>query len=606
MKRKALVLSSIMALMVLLLAVLLLVDRDRSTDILSIAAIQAESVDSIEVVIGGRSANLVRERDSGLWVFDGPERTLADSVVVKSILALFETPIVSDVVAESRKGATTGFETGPVTLKILSGERALAELDIGEAQTFEGRRADTFVRRVGQEKTFRVTGRNIRQPFERGLNGLRSGRLFSFAPSSVLGLDYSNPSASDARDRAVRLSTRAGSGVVMGNREDWLSRNWSVIEPEGVKAGRIGVLVGQVAGVMVDEWLDELPEGISEDPDDPSLTVLLAGGSVQTVRVVGQDEGFVWLSSPAGLARVTASDGAVLIRTAADVRDTSLFSIAREDVISVTIKGLKYSYSVVRQGGNFVVAGRPDMELDRPTVEDWLMNVSRMSAERATRRPSAAGFEGCRSWFELSVASTGGEPAAASFCRPDSVGEVLASVAGEEDVFIFKADAVAAVDPGLDGLRRRSLLKAGVESVTSIVVSTRDGGQISLSPPEAPGSQWAITSADGVATDSQEVTAVAASILSMSVTSFLDRRPASVRPDAGRIKVKGRGFELVVGVSSEVVGNGRVCVVTGDRYLSGQALVIPESIIGPVLALADRPVLASAVDPGTRGRFLSI
>lgn len=606
MKRKALVFSSIMALMALLLAVLLLVDSGRSGDILSIAAIQAESVDTIVVVIGGRSASLVRDRDSGLWTFDGPERILADSAVVKSILALFETPIVSDIVVESRKGAATGFETGPVTLKILSGGQALAELDIGEAQTFEDRRADTFVRRAGQEKTFRVTGRNIRQPFERGLNGLRSGRLFSFVPSSVLGLDYSNPSASDPRDRAVRLRTRQGSGVVIGNREDWLSRDWSVVEPEGVKAGRIGVLLGQVAGVMVDEWLDELPEGVAEDPGDPSLTVHLAGDSVQTVRVAGQDEDFVWLSSSAGLARVRASDGAVLVRTAADVRDTSLFSFAREDVVSVTIKGLEYSYSIVKQGSNFVVAGRPGIELDRPTVEDWLMGVARMSAQRAMRRPSVAGFEGCRFWFELSVTSKGGDPAVASFCRPDAAGEVLASVGGEDDIFIFKAASVASVDPGLDGLRRRNLLKAGVESVTSIVVSTRDGGQISLSPPAAPGSQWAMTSVDGVATDSSEVTAVAASILSMSVTSFLDRRPASVRPDAGRIKVKGRGFELVIGVSSEVVGDGRVCVVTGDRYLSGQALLISESIIGPVMALADRLVLASAVDPGIRGRFRSI
>ncbi|HPB50359.1 MAG TPA: DUF4340 domain-containing protein [Myxococcota bacterium] len=606
MKRRALVFLSIMALMALLLAILLLVDRGRSGDVLSIPAIQAESVDSIVVVTGGRSASLVRDRDSGLWSFDGPERILADSAVVKSILGLFETPIVSDIVVESRQGAATGFETGTVTLKILSGGQALAQLDVGESQTFEGGRADTFVRRVGQETTFRVTGRNIRQPFEKGLNGLRSGRLFSFVPASVLGLHYSNPSAPDPRDRVVRLRTRPGSGVGIGNREDWRSRDWSIVEPEGVKAGRIGVLAGQVAGVMVDQWLDELPEGVSDDPDDPSLTVHLAGDSVQTVRVAGRDEYFVWISSPAGVARIRASDAAVLVRTAADVRDTSIFSIALEDMTSISVSGSGSSYSIIRRDGSFLVAGMPGIELDRPAVEDWLMGVSRMSAQRAMRRPSAAGLEVCRPWFELGVTSSGGDSAVVSFCRPDAAGEVMASVGGEEDVFIFKADAVAEVNPGLDGLRRRSLLKSGVESVTSIEVSTPDGGQITLSPPAGPGSQWAMTSVDGVANDSREVTAVAASILSMSVTSFLDRRPASVRPDAGRIKIRGRGFELVVGVSSEVVGDGRICVVTGDRYLSGQALVIPESIIGPVLALADRPVLAWAVDPDTRGRFQSI
>lgn len=586
MNRPARILLGLLGGMAVLLAILLIFGNPGVSDLLELPAIgDGAAIDGLVVSAGGRTTRIDRTGDAD-WLFSPPAGARAARPALSDVLGLFETAIHSDI--HSDVGDDPGsFGLDPahaVSLTLTSSGRVVLALEIGAVQTFHDRLPDTFVRLPGGRSAFRVTGKDLRAPFDGGPYALRSRQMFSFGPGGVVGMDFFNPSAPDSRDQAIRLALDTGPGSAGLQGQELKSRRWLVVEPKGTRPGRLNVLAAQVAGLTVESWADALPADVRIDQASPRVVIHLLDGTSTTAAVSAAKDGFVWVASDTGFARVRDIDAACLVRNLADVRDPALLDIGREDIVGVEYKGADSGFSITRREGSFVVDGFPAFELDRAAVESWLGAIIGLTADAVVRPDGLAEAALTSPSQELRLRMRDGTARSVRFGGPSASGLVPAAVDGDTDVFMIAPANVAPALPGLDSLRRKNLLKAGPESVVSIVVSTVDGGFVRLFPPAGADQHWKALSAEGREVSSPNVTGIAAAVMSMSALAFVDVPAGSVRPDLASIEYRGRDFKLVVRISADSRDGGAVCAATGDRAFAGQAFIVPSAMVRAVLA----------------------
>ncbi len=585
MNRKARTLLTVLGIMVTILVILLAFRSRGVGDVVELPGL-GDGAAVERIVLSGAFGESVIIRDGGVWRFGQPAGALADPTGVASALALFAAPTRSDIHSDiGRDPGAFGFDD-PLRLTIVSGGSPVIDIEIGLVQTFADRAPDTFIRVPGAGSAFRIVGRDLRAPFSGGRFALRSRRMFPFAASDVAVLEFSNPAATESGDRLIRLAVASRPGISGSVAAPAMSRDWVVIEPAGVRPGRLNVVAARIAGLTVDAWAEKLPDGVAGNDEVPSVTVRTAGGLTVRASIHGTLDGFAWVSSEYGIARIPEADAAVLVRTVADIREPVVLPVAREEIDSVLVAGRGASYGVERRGGRFAVSGARPLELDRAAVQAWFATVAGLSAERAVRSTAAAlPGEADR---VLTVRLRDGSRKSVRFGVTDGSGLVPARVDGDPDTFLFQPAAVDTVMPPLEGLRRRNVFGKTPDVLSAIVVKAADGRLARLVPPGTSGDHWTLEGPDGLRESSPAVTSLAGAAMSMSASAFVADSPSSVGAGTGTIEFLGRGVRVVVRVSTAVRDGAFVCAASGDPAFSAQSFLLPSAAVQGLFAITGR------------------
>jgi len=168
-------------------------------------------IDRLDVEAAGHKVTLARGEDKK-WSLTPPEGARADKFKVRMAVELFQEDVASVVSSVPRTADLPAFgldDANRVRVTAYQGTTPAGDLELGTVQKSETGygEGDTFVRVPGQERVYRVIGKDLRRAFVDGLKGFRDKRVFDWDAADATAVEVSNPGAADEVDRAIRLAS---------------------------------------------------------------------------------------------------------------------------------------------------------------------------------------------------------------------------------------------------------------------------------------------------------------------------------------------------------------------------------------------------------------
>ena len=552
---------------------------DQRDTLLIPAIADKSSVRLIELSSGSRLVKLSRLPD-GEWSFFPPAGARADRLAVNGLLDAFSSDLVSVIPVDTEAGAAEYGLDPDTAIRVAFdiGSGSSQDIEIGSVQDNPDAGPDTFVRMSGADQVFRLTGHDLRRPFPRGLDSMRSSRLFSFGVGDVKTVTFSRLDG-DSKWEAVTVTYE-------GDRKSPLARmGWRIVSPGGWEPGGIEEVVGQASLVLVDSWAESLPEGVSISSPVAKVTFGLVDGRTVEVVLSAESAGFVWVatSEVAGFARLRSADAGLLAKSLFDLADLSLVKSSPEEIESVLIEGEGRRLAIRREGAGIVSDGMP-APLDRSEVETWLRSISEMDASGVISGKAAA--SAFQSDLRLKVTRTDRSVISVSFGPRERDGRRHAMVDGLPGIAVVTAAELAPLDITVDRLMARSVFPRDSSTLRKIRVWSPVFGTAVIRPPEKGEKNFSVQFGNSPAISSQAVTSIATAAISMRAHSFVDDvRPSRIRADHLSVTFTAEGGDIVLKVSPAERGGGFVAATTGNRFMDSRAFVIPASMIDAVSAV---------------------
>jgi hypothetical protein len=353
--------------------------------------------DRIDLVLGG-TAIVLEKAEGGRWSMTPPAGAFVDRHRLRQLLELFREDLSSVVGAPLVDGdlATFGLDqANRVLVALKRGGSSVAELEIGAVQKPEGAtgEGDSFVRRPGEARAWRILGRNFRRPFEGGPDGLRDRKLLAVEASDIVRISLHNPGAPDVEDREMVLERVHVPGDA--TEQKTAPGRWNFVVPEGIGPADPQRLVSNLVGLFAQEWAESLPAGLEFGPDDAVVSLALANGGEAALRVtpVSEDGAWVRVEGTQGVAKVSRWSGEQLRPRVGDFRDKAILGVKRDEIRAVELVDGKTRWSFVRDGSDFKARAPAGMAVSREPVETLLADLESFRVERALSASETRGVD---------------------------------------------------------------------------------------------------------------------------------------------------------------------------------------------------------------------
>ena len=304
----------------------------------------------------GEGRVVLRQRD-GVWWIEEPAPYRASTMHMEDILALVQTPLVSDLTRDAGAhgaalGVVEGGEVSPIRVVFRGQGGEQIDLWVGQRVEVERtRRALTWVRPEGSDTAYRVGG-NLRSALELAPADLRERRLWELAAEDVAELRFSRG------ERVLTLRPAEGTWQVV-------TEGGETLEADG---GHIRALLRDLSNLRVQGFLeDKTPEEVGLHPESPRVT-LRAGGQTLQATLGGtrdaEDIGVGAVSFPLAVEGITVGLYPLVTEHQAAWFDQGLGDLLGRQVLRVEEASLQ---RVVLPGAD---AGR-DVTLARDAEGSW-------------------------------------------------------------------------------------------------------------------------------------------------------------------------------------------------------------------------------------------
>jgi hypothetical protein len=488
-------------------------------------------IDRIEIAVGGQNVTLARG-DKGRWSMSEPDGARADRFKVRQVLEAFREDVTSVVSSRAKEDALATFGLDPahrVSVTLSRGGSAVASLEIGAAQKPEQGYgdADTFVRVPGQDRVYRVLGRDLRRPFEDGLKGLRDRKLFDFEGADVASVTLANPKAADAADRDIALASEEKPATGDAKKPE---RTWRLMRPEGLAIGDAKAFLNTVAGLYATEYADALPPGVDLGPEAYRIALKLADGRDVSMAVSEPREESAWVKveGAAGFAKVSKYSADQLRKRVNDLRDKSLFGVKRDEIVAVDVADGSRRVAFERGPGGVWQATRPaGLALGTTQVDTLLGDLEVLKAD-AILSPSQA--EGAATGLDdpsvtVRVRTRDGGTRTLQVGKEKDKGTFYARVAGRSDVVTIAQWMLSRVRKGPADLRNKKVFDFAVDAIATVELVHKDETTtLARSGGEGPDATWKATSPkEETALKKEVLTPLLSTLAGLQAKDFVDK-----------------------------------------------------------------------------------
>lgn len=435
--------------------------------------------DRVEVAMAGDRATLTRV-DGEKWTLIPPEGARVDRFKVRQILDGFRTGLTSVLSSPVSEESLPSFgfdEDNRIRVTLFRGEEKAYDLEIGLVQKPEKGHGegDTFVRIPDSDTAYRIIEKDLRKPFATGVKGLRDRRVFDWESKDVVGFRIDNPSAKEAADRRIELTS-----VEDPEKE---KRIWSFKIPAGYEAGDMKSYAGSIASLYAQEYLDELPQGVDFNQGACRISVSVSDGRTESFAVSATHEGSAYLQveGMSGYARLSKYNGESIRKTVADFRDKTVFGMDRDEITRVTLSDQGTVLSFIRVKDRFTALVPGELPLGRTQVDSLLRDIETLKAKEIL--PSAAvsskvtGLS--RPSATIAVTGADGDSRTLRIGNETESGDFYGTVTGSGDVLVLAKWALSKVRKSPTDMRNRKLFDFEAERMASVAI-THDDEKLTL------------------------------------------------------------------------------------------------------------------------------
>jgi len=355
-------------------------------------------IDRIVVTISNDEVTIKRE-DKERFVMSKPTGARADKYKVRQILELFKDGLRSVVGTKVEGQDLKAFgldEKNKVVLKLYQGNSLFTAVEIGSVQKPVGEygEGDTFVRLIDSPIAYRIIGKDMRRPFEEGIKGLREKKVFDFESDDVSRVVIRNPQAAEPESREIvlvasaRSLSEAGTDEKKegesGEKKEKKEKDWRIEKPDGYRAGDIKSFVSSIAHIWAQDYVDELPEGVSIGENSVRVELTLDDGRnvVFSVSEVTGDNAYLKVDGVDGFAKVSKWTRDSIVKGVGDLRDKKVFGVKQEDIQSVRLTHSGKTITIVRTEKGFKAIEPANLPLGKSQVDALLRDIEQFQVAK--------------------------------------------------------------------------------------------------------------------------------------------------------------------------------------------------------------------------------
>jgi len=492
------------------------------------------------VVVATSDGEVTLERVSeDKWSMSPPKGAGADRFKVRRILESFREDLTSVMSSEATGDDLESFgldAENRITVTLFKKEEEVSSLEIGAVQKPEKGHVDgdTFVRIPGDDTVYRLIGRDLRRPFDKGVKGLRERRVFVWETEDVIGIDIDNPSASNSVDQRIELRSRD-----TGDEGDG---EWRFVKPDRFEAGDIKSYVRTISSLYAQEFIEELPEGVDFDEGTYRVLVMLEDGKTVsfTLSAAVDDAAYLRVDGAQDYAKLSKHTAESVRKGLADLRDKSVFGVSQEEILKVDVNSEGKRLAFTRAGDGFRCLVPSGMPLGESQVDTFLRDVERLKAKDLLTDIDVKGEDTGlgRPKTTVTVTTMQGDVMTLRVGNEKDGGASYATVSGSADVMTIAGWSLKKLTSKPLDMRNKKLFAFEADSMRTVEIARDDETVVLVrEPAEEDGDEpvWKATEpreSDDLAED--KVRTLVNTLAGFTVKGFaMDERPAGVGLDGG-------------------------------------------------------------------------
>lgn len=549
-------------------------------------------IDRIELAIGKDKVVLARAgRD---WTMTPPDGARADKYRVRQILEAFREDVSSVVSSRAKPEALKSFgldDEARVSVTLSAGGAvrtaievgALQKPDAGPAGPAAGGEGDTFVRVPGSDRVYRVIGKDVRRPFEGGIQAIRDKKLFGWEGADVAGITIRHPAATEVVDREVVLASdekpAAAADEGEGGAAKKPERVWRFETLAGLAAGDVRSFANNLAALYAQEFADKLPDGVAIGPDAYRVSVQLADGKEVEIAVseVANDAAWLHVTETPGYAKVAKHTAEQIRKKVGDLRDKTIFGVKREDIRGVRIVDGDKRVAFERDGNGFKAIEPAGLAIGRTAVDTLLGDLETLKADTIVAASALAGTDPglAAPAVTVTVRTKEGVEKTLSVGREKDKGVFYARLSGNDEVVTIAQWMLGKVRKSPSDLRNRKVFDFEASAIDAVELVHKDETTRIERKTDKP-EEWRGTSPKVEETlKAETVKTLLSSLGGLTVKDFAaDRKPGSAKPDLTvtvTLKDKSRH---VLQIGPEKKDNDPYATAPGEKGFSGTVFVL--------------------------------
>jgi len=436
------------------------------------AADSVDAINRIEITRKGQQVVLERAGKDD-WQLSKPRTARADSYKVQAMLRVFTSQtesVFSTPLEDEGDRRYYGLDDADrIGVKLYRDGVVWLDLVLGAAQKSddEGYEKDTFVQSGGDGLIYRVQGKDLRSPFDKDVDDLRSKKLFGFKREDVRELRVAT--TTDPATPELVLRREEPGEVAEGQAKP--EERWTMVTPAGYRAGTPTSYLSTLANLHVSAFADQAPPEAHLDAAPWRVTVITSDGAKTTLLLGEEVDNEVW-------AQVEGSDEAVklskytaqsLKKGAMDFRDKTLLALPVDEVV-----GRGYGPLTLRRAGDtWQISGPQAAEAGADEVQRALRDATSFAVDSFLPTPpppaeSGLGPDAAR--FVLRTA----ERTLELRLGAEKEGKVYGQLAGSDEVFLATSYNAGKLKKGFEDLRRHGIFTGQAADLTRITLTHPD------------------------------------------------------------------------------------------------------------------------------------
>lgn len=329
------------------------------------------AVTVIELEADGKKQVITKGGDN--WLLSDPVGAIGDKFKINQVIELFLKDISSVLSSRVSENDESAFGLDPrerIRVILKKDDHVYVDLEIGAFRQEQGDEiGDTFVRPFGENKAWRIQGRDLRRPFADGLFAFRSKKVLPVEADSINKVKLVRPGLEKGSDDAQ---------IVLELRDS----AWQIVSPDGCEAGDIVQYISYLASLRATEWVETAP--VEFGPDTDSVEVGLVDGSSFLMSISAVEDGYAWVKvrELPGVAKISVHAAKSVNRRLAELKNKKVFAKDSDQIQSIALDKGGNQWIFQRKGNEFEATLPKNLTLDRTKAESLFQDVGRLKAER--------------------------------------------------------------------------------------------------------------------------------------------------------------------------------------------------------------------------------
>jgi hypothetical protein len=550
-------------------------------------------IDRMELEYQGQSIKLARIA-SGEWKMDKPEWAMADEWQVRQIINSFRDTLESVFSTKADQKDLTAFgldEKNRIRVKLFEKDKVFASLFIGHVETpEEGGEGDTFIQIEGDEKVHRISGHNLRRPFDSGLSKFRQKKLLNIDGDEIAEILISDPSSASEKEIQLKAEFIEKAESVQAPEtekkkdEKKFERKWKFIKPQGLTPGEIDSYTRSFAGLSAQEFLDKPPQGEDTGLNDNSYSIAVTMKDGKNFKLVlGKEKDnavYGRIDSRDEIFKVSKYSLENIRKNSGDLRDKRIFTFKTDEINAIKMRfedsGKPYLNEIKKTQTGWASVSNPQIRIGEEPVNNLLRDIDSLRIDRyltsADLKGKNTGIESVKE--ELSVILNNGNRYSLSIGNKlEGENEKFYAKAGSNEFFVMQSYMINKFKKKTDDLRNRKVFAFKTDDIDKIEMRHNDETTLLVRKAEKKDEWKALKPKESESLKQDLIKTIVNTLAGIQLKEFVaDKKPG----DAG---IKKGAFELVVilkngsshslTISDEKKDNGNYAITATESEFKG-------------------------------------